>query len=333
MKNILRFLVIALFCINFTSCSNDDTDETIPPVVVVPPSVPPATTVLKPAVVNIVSNGSAGKSKNSKSTAVTKRLVKAITFRSTSAFDYKYKTKFTAEEYKALPNDNVYDPTEELLNLDTKKYDERIYTYNASGNLDKITIDNIAYPGNNGTVAYSPIIFNYLESGARVQVTRYQDKGAVLLYEYNTIGQVIKARDVDGTLRYTFEYDENNNIISKFLYTLGTDGNPKPQMHYTYAYYANSTYTKNWIEILPDGSSKINSTITYTYNKNVSGVYNNEPIYKILMDNEEGLAYLHIMHNTNGASPKYFYDVDGYLIKYDKNGLNDANDITLFIYE
>jgi hypothetical protein len=334
MRSIFKFLVIVLCCINFTSCSNDDNVGTDEPVVVVPPPVPPKNVVLKPAIVNIANSNSTGKSKTSKGLAVTKRLVKTITFTSSTAFDYKYKTNLSLDAYKALPNDNLYDPTEEILNVDTKRFDERTYTYNASGNLAQITINNIAYPGNNNnTLAYSPILFNYLESGARVEITKYQDKGAVLEYEYNTIGQVIKARDLYGVLKYTFEYDENNNISSKYYYTTDASGTPRPQYHYTYFYYSNSTYTKNWIGVDANGVEKLNASITYTYNKNLSGVYNNEPIYKILMDNEEGLAYLHVISNTNGSNPKYFYDADGYLIKYDKHGLNDANDITLFIYE
>ena len=325
MKNIIYFLVTALYCISLVSCSNDEPETS--PVVIVPPLIAPPTAVFKPAVVNIANKSTTGR------IAATKRLVKTIRFTSTSVFDYKYKTKFTDAEYKALPTDNLYDPTEEALNVNTKKYDERAYTYNASNNLEKITINNLAFPSDNSSPAYAPIIFTYLESGARTQVTRYQDAGAVLLYEYNSIGQIIKAKEVNGTLRYTFEYDENNNISNKYYYTNDAVGNPRPQYRYTYVYYSNSTYIKNWIEVNADGTEKVNGTVTYTYNKNLTGVYNNEPIYKVLMDNIEGLAYLHIISNTNGSYPKYFYDADGYLIKYDKNGYNDAMDITLFKYE
>lgn len=338
MKNLHKFLATALCCISLVSCSSNE-PEIPAPVVIVPPTVPtvitvPVSSLMKPAVINIKGKSTAGKSTAGKSTTVTKRLIKTITFTATSAFDYNYKTKFTAQEYKALPTDNLYDQTEELLNVNTKKYDERTYSYNASGNLEKITINNIAYPDYNGTPAYAPILFNYLESGARVEVTRYQNAGAVLVYEYNSIGQIIKARELDGTLRYTFEYDENNNIISKYLYmSVGANGLPMPHMHYTYIYYANNTYTKNWISVDTNGIEKTTSSVTYTYNKNIAGVYNNEPVYKILMDNQEGLSYLHIINNTAGYAPKYFYDADGYLIKYDSSGLNEANYITLFLYE
>ena len=335
MKNIIYFLVTALFCISLVSCSNDEPAipplvVIVPPVVITPPvAVIPVSSLMKPAVVNIKGKSSTGR------IAATKRLVKTITFTFPSWADPKYKTKFTDAEYNALPTDNLYDPTEEVLNVNTKKHDERIYTYNASNNLEKITINNIAHPNNNNnTPAYAPIVFTYLESGARVQITRYQNAGAVLVYEYNTIGQIIKAKELDGTLKYTFEYDDNNNIISKYLYMVGgSNGVSMAHMHYTYIYYANSTYTKNWITVDFNGIEKTTSSVTYTYNKNIAGVYNNEAVYKVLMDNQEGLSYLHIIKNTAGYAPKYFYDADGYLMKYDSGGINNAMDITLFKYE
>ncbi|WP_367752483.1 hypothetical protein [Flavobacterium sp. WC2430] len=337
MKNIFYFLVTALCCISLVSCSNDE-PAILPPLVIVPPTVPPVviappvavipvSSLMKPAVVNIKGQSSTGR------IAATKRLVKTITFTFQSWSDSNYKTKFTDAEYKALPTDNLYDPTEEALNVETKKFDERTYSYNSSGNLEQITINNIANPGYNNTPAYAPIIFSYLETGARVQITRYQDAGAVLVYEYNSIGQIIKARDLYGALKYTFEYDEANNIISKYLYYTSPDGNPKPQMHYTYSYFPNNTYIKNWISVDADGVEKTTSSVTYSYNKNIAGVYNNEAVYKVLMDNQEGLSYLHITTNSNGSNPKYFYDADGYLMKYDRHGLNNAMDITLFRYE
>lgn len=328
------FLMIVLCCISLVSCSNDEPQippqsVIVPPVTPPAPSVPPIATVpnsslMKPAVVNIRKINPTGKS-----TGVIKRLVKTITYTANSVFDKMYKTKLTDAEYRALPTDNLYDPTEELLNVDTKKYDERIYSYNAIGNLEKITINNIAYPDYNGTPAYAPIIFEYTESGASVQIKKYQDMGAVLVYEYNTIGQIIKARELDGSLKYTFEYDEYNNITSKYFYY----GGNTPQMHYTYIYYADNTYAKNWIQVNPDGSETKTSTVTYKYDKSVAGVYKNEAIYKILMDNEQGLSYLHITSNSAGYNPKYFYDADGYLLKYDRVGTNEANYVTLFIYE
>ena len=333
-KTILLILLISL-----VSCSseNNPIDPTSPtnPTSPTSPTNPtnPTQVIKKPAVVNITDKNLTGKGVTSKTTAVRKRLIKTITYTSSTIFDKKYQTKLSEAEYLALPTDNLYDPTEESLNVNTKVYDERTYTYNSSNNLEKITINNIAYPDYNGTLAYSPIVFEYFESGAKVQITKYQDKGAVLRYEYNSIGQIINAKDLDGTLRYTFEYDENNNVISKYLYMSSGVSEVKPHMHYTYIYYPNSTYVKNWIEVNPDGTENKTSSVTYNYDKNIAGVYNNEPVYKVLMDNEQGLAYLHITSNTAGWKPKYFYDSDGYLIKYDSAGQSNANEITLFVYE
>jgi hypothetical protein len=332
----MKKIVFLFLCTVLFSCSNEEPnpiDPTTPPTGTTPPKetkpTTPASSLMKPAVVNIKTSVT---TKTARTNVVTKRLVKTITFTSTSINDRIYKTKFTAAEYAALPTDNLYDPSEELLNVDTKKYDERIYTYNSNENLERITINNIAYPGYNGTAAYAPITFEYTTSGTLVQIAKYQDKGAVLTYEYNSIGQIIKAFDVDGTLKYTFDYDESNNIISKYLY-MNTPNGIKPQMHYTYTYFADNTYAKNWISVNTDGTETKTSTVTYSYDKGVPGVYKNEAIYKILMDNEQGLSYLHITSNSAGYKPKYFYDADGYLMKYDSSGGSEANYITLFIYE
>jgi hypothetical protein len=323
MKKIKILLTVVLSCITLISCTPDKLNDEEQPIVVIKPTAD----LFKPAIVNIKASNTTGKS-----TAVTKRLVKAITFEPTNLKPL-YNTKYTAQEYRSLPTDNVYDVTEEALNLDTNKYDERTYAYSASGNLESITINNIAYPGYNGTIAYAPITFEYLESGARVQITKYQNAGSVLIYEYNTIGQIINAKEVGGNLKYTFEYDENNNISSKYFYSTNAFGVAKPQIRYNYIYYANNTYTKNWIDVASDGSENQTSSVTYTYNKDVSGVYNNEAIYKTLNDNEAGQPFLHIISNTANYTPKYFYDADGYLIKYDKVGQSKASDITIFIYE
>lgn len=330
-KTILLILLISL-----VSCSseNNPIDPTSPTNPTSPTSpTNPIQVIKKPAVINITDKNLTAKGVTSKTTTIRKRLVKTITYTSSTVFDKKYQTKLSEAEYLALPTDNLYDPTEESLNVNTKIYDERTYTYNSSNNLEKITINNIAYPDYNGTLAYSPIVFEYFESGAKVQITKYQDKGAVLRYEYNSIGQIINAKDLDGKLRYTFEYDENNNVISKYLYMSSGVSGVKPHMHYTYVYYPNSTYVKNWIEVNPDGTENKTSSVTYNYDKNIAGVYNNEPVYKVLMDNEQGLSYLHITSNTAGWKPKYFYDSDGYLIKYDSAGQSNANEITLFVYE
>lgn len=326
----MKKITVLILLFVLVSCSSENKSGTD---LSVPNTTIPSQIIKKPAVVNIANKNLTGKGIRSKTNATKKRLIKTITFTSSTVFDKTYKTKLSITEYLALPTDNIYDPTEELLNLNTKVYDERTYTYNTSNQLEKITINNVAFPGYNGTLAYSPIIFEYLQTGASVQITKYQDKGAVLIYEYNSIGQIIKAKELDGTLRYTFEYDDNNNILSKYLYMTSSSSMSKPIMHYTYSYYPNNTYVKNWLEVNPDGSEKKTSSVTYNYDKNIAGVYNNEPIYKVLMDNEQGLAYLHITSNTSGWKPKYFYDLDGYLIKYDKAGQSNADDITLFIYE
>jgi hypothetical protein len=70
------------------------------------------------------------------------------------------------------------------------------------------------------------------------------------------------------------------------------------------------------------------------------GIYNKEPIYQI--DN----SYLHMIRSSvydkfhkdfgyafDVFSPKYFYDVDGYLMKFDYRGMNITSSIYIFKYE
>lgn len=323
MKNL--FYIFAIL-IAFTSCSPSDDDPVVDtsPVVVTPK--PPVVLVTEAQRKSAIGNF-AKSSTTSKISEVRKKLVKTITFFADNPLNQKYKIGMAFALYLQLPTDNVYDIKEDSLNLNTKRYDERIYTYNTDGNLEKITINNIAYPSNNSLESYKPIVFEYTTSGERKQITRYQSNGMVMTFEYNTIGQIIKAFDITGELKYTYSYDETGNISTKYLYEGG-----KPSMKYTYVYYPDNTYDKNWIDV-SGATEKIMSTVKYTYNRNVEGVYRNEPLYKATLDNQEGLQFLHILSNTAGYKPKYFYDADGYLIKYDKGGQNNASDITIFVYE
>lgn len=257
-----------------------------------------------------------------------KKLVKSISYMAENALNRKFKINMTMEQYYALGTDNIYDKKEDTLNLNSKVYEERTFTYNADNNLEKISINNIAYPDYNTLDSYKPIIFEYETNGTKKLVSRYQDNGMIMKFEYNAIGQIIKAFNIQDDLLYTYDYDEQGNIFSKYAYL-----NNKKIMHYTYVYYPNNTYDKNWISVDVDGTEKITSTVNYTFDRSVEGVYQNNQIYKATSDNQEGLQYLHIISNSAGYRPKYFYDADGYLIKYDKGGVNDTNDITIFKYE
>jgi hypothetical protein len=336
-KLILLLAFISTFFI--TNCSNDDdvikkNDEQVTDGGNVTPDPKPTTPTLvsenkrKSAIVTFLGGSKTGKltGKSAGKSAATKRLVKSIQYISTSPFDTKFKTRISYNDYLALPTDNLYDKEEDLLNANTQKYEERTYTYNELGNLEKITINNIAYPGYNSMEAYKPIIYEYNSDGSKKQISRYQSIGMVMNFEYNSLGQIVKAFNIYGELMYDFFYDEYGNIAMKILYLMG-----KPHMKYTYIFYPDNTYEKTWIDI--EDNERVASRVKYKFNKNVKGVYFDEALYKAISDNQEGLQYLHITENTAGYRPKYFYDSEGYLIKYDKVGKNDANDITIFIYE
>lgn len=334
MKKLFNFyyLTITIIVLFLFSCSTNKSDE-------IPTPTKPNVEItqnnkenFKPAIYNIGLNTS--KNKNAK-ILNRKKLVKTIQFDRTGIYsdpNNLFKINISLTDYLALPTDNIYDPTEEFLNVGiTKTFQERLYYYDNFDNLIKITIDNISNPIYNTLPVGAPILFEYNLNGIKNQITQYRDNNTIYNLVYNNNNQIIKALNVDtGNIEYTFEYDEYNNIKSKYLYS---SFNNKPQMRYTYEYYPNNTYRKNWISVDYNGVEVVTATILYTYDKNISGVYNNEPIYKILRDNQEGLQYLHIVSNSAEFRPKYFYDSDGYLKKYDSLGRNNAEDITLFFYE
>ena len=81
------------------------------------------------------------------------------------------------------------------------------------------------------------------------------------------------------------------------------------------------------------------SYILYKHDPSKPGIYNKEPLYRL--DNK----YMHAIQLTAyilyqgkyilqfEVRPKYFYDVDGYLMKYDAAGLNFTVDLIKYKYE
>lgn len=356
MKSIFKFLVIVFCCINFTACSNDDIIEPTEPEVVVPPTKPevvvptaptiPSSSALKPAVVYV--SGGTSNSKSSKTTA-TKRLVKTITYWANSGIDANYKTNLSTSEYTALPTDNLYDPTEEPLNITTNKFKEKIYSYDANGRLEKITTHHIEKTSSDYQNQPTIQVFSYTESGIKNQATTYQSLGTILVFEYNSSGQIISAKDLQGTLKYAFEYDANNNLSKQDAYTNYTITSEvggiqvseiKALPYYRYRYYFDTsrTYRKVLLDVDQNGIEKINTnSVSYEFEPGVSGIYSNEATSKVLSDNTFGFPYLHItkeiLNGTDNAKPKYFYDSDGYLRKFDSHGLSKSGNVTLYIYE
>lgn len=154
-------------------------------------------------------------------------------------------------------------------------------------------------------------------------------------FTYNSVGLIDKKLKVDGSLEFTYEYDTQGRVINVFHYSSGTQAD----MHYTYSYPDTNFYWKVWYAVNPlDQSEDKVDSVLYQFDPSKSGIYNKEPIYRL--NNE----YLHVIQLTdypkyNGfkaawsARPKYFYDAEGYLMKYDSAGLNRTVDIMTFIYE
>lgn len=335
MKNLFKTLALVLLSI-FISCSKEDSTPTPPlviepPVVVPPVIVPPVaitlpiSSLLKPVIKN--SNSST----KSKTTGASKHVVSAIIFANTTAsIVYTYKlNNLTKSEYLALPTDNLYDSSEEALNATSEHGYENTFVYNGLNQLIEIK-NKLMLPTPRDLLSE---FFTYDANGNVNATTKdVYDQS----FTYNTAGLIDKKIKNDGSVEFTFEYDAQGRVVNVNHY-MGS--NNQIDMHYTYSYPDNNFYWKIWYAVNPlDQSEDKVDSVLYQFDPSKAGVYNKEPIYRL--NNE----YLHIIELTdypkyNGfkaawsARPKYFYDAEGYLIKYDRGGLNYSGDITVYKYE
>jgi len=328
-----KIFSLLLFVVLF-SCSNDESnpvDPLTPPTGTPPPSETkskiPVSSLMKPAIRNINSSSPTGKT-----VEVRKRVIKSIRFRNQKVnTNYKYNITIDIADYNNLPTDNLYDSNEDALNKDNENMDYILdYLYNTNNQL--IDIKNVfAQDG----VVPEEFNFQYGADGKLTDIlTTYTYGGK---YTYNTNALIDKEIDANGKIRFAYEYDSLGRITNSYYYSVGDNS---LIMHYTYDYPDNETYIKSWYAVNPtDGTETKTSYIIYKYDSSKPGIYNKEPLYRL--ENK----YLHVIQITSyvlyqgefipqfEVRPKYFYDPDGYLIKYDSAGLNYPGDITRYIYE
>lgn len=266
-------------------------------------SVLPQSSLLKAAIKNI------NKSSNTGKTTATKHVVKSIQYE---------KTKYIidpASDFSAT--DNLYSVSEDLLNVNTHKGDIRTYLYNDLGQLKQINIEKAQ-----GSMGQSGIEFSY----------EYDSEGNVInsntpyKYQNGLITEVL----VGGFLtKYT--YDDKSRVTHR-LGQLNSS-----TFEYTNDEVKETRYEVNSLGEIPNGRIVITK-----YDSTKAGIYNNEPYYKIattfstLLGQTVPNPYLHIINQKimdNGSlsmqqSYKYFYDIDGYLIKVD-----DGAYVTIYQYE
>lgn len=326
-------LTITLF-----SCSKDEPIigstppvVVVPPIVVAPPIVLPISSLMKPAIRNVNLPGTSKISKNYKTGETRKHIVKSFRFAQNRVnTNYKYVLyNMSNSEYLNLPTDNLYQVKEDSLNLNTEVEFTYNYKYNTLNQLSEIHMMYILSP------SIGPVeLFTYNSSGKLDNITSVQTG----TYTYNASGLIDKMFDRNGTtLQFTYQYDSQGRVKDVYHYT--GDG-IKKDMHYIYSYPDANTYIKSWFVINPSDQSETNTSyVTYIIDPTKPGIYNKEPVYQI--DN----SYLHLIQLTsqilyNGSwrlqfesRPKYFYNADGYLIKYDSAGFNHTSDITVFRYE
>lgn len=339
-KLLTLLFAVTLFQVTFISCSKDEI-EPEKPVVVVPvdpkPTEPtgpvlPKSELMKPAIIN--SNRAVNKT--AKGAAAVKRVVRSIRFpQNYMGVYYNYQLNIDRSEYLNLPAENLYDSAEVELNKETPHDYELDYKYNTLGQLTDIVTAKV-YTNNGFTSSPENFTFEYDADGVlNKMVSSYLYGGT---YTYNDKGLIEKKIESNGFVSNEYFYDDQGRIESSYFY-INNIGGRQLSMHYTYTYPDNTTYVKNWYDVNADQTETKRSYITYTYDPAKAGVYNKEPYYKI--DNQ----YLHVVKISsqilyNGvwqlqyeAVPKYFYDTDGYLIKFDSAGFNYSQDITLFEYE
>lgn len=339
---LLKLLIVVLGVFQFTlvSCSKD---EIIPeePVVVKPeepvgPTKPvagvPKSELMKPAIKNISTSA-----KTSKGSEAPKRVVRSIRYAQNymgKIYEYKLNS-MDVNTYRALPSENLFDIAETELNKDTERDYTVNYKYNDLGQLINIAAGTVYI--NNGHTNYpEEFTFTYDANGALKEMISSYAFGT---YNYNSKGLIDKKIEKDGFVSYEYVYDDLDRIQSVYFYMMTPQGR-QPQMHYTYIYLDDTTYVKNWFSInQTDLTETLSGYITYTFDPAKAGVYNKEPYYRT--DNQ----YLHVVKMNSQilyygvwqlqfeSVPKYFYDADGYLIKFDSAGFNYTQDITVFEYE
>ncbi|MEO6174604.1 MAG: SprB repeat-containing protein [Flavobacterium circumlabens] len=263
----------------------------------------PQSSLLKAAIRNINKASVSGKTK------VIKRVIKSV--------EYEKSKYITDPSSDFSATDNLYSSEEDALNTNTPKGDIRTYSYNASGQLTQISV--VRAPGSMG------------ESGIESS------------YEYDSDGNV-----VNSNTPYTYE----NGLITQVSkdgyvtkYTYDTEGriiHRQGQLNASVFEYTNDEVKETRYEVTGSGEIPNGRVVITKYDKTKAGIYNNEPYYKIattfstLLGQTVPNPYLHIIEQKiidNGSlsmsqSYKYFYDVDGYLIKVD-----DGAYVTIYQYE
>ena len=331
----LLFALTVLLQFTIISCSTDESStepeivvpvdpKPVDPVVTKP--VLPKSEMMKPAIVNISS------SKAAKNTEEKKRIVRSTKFaQNIGANIYQYRLDRDANVYKNLPSENLFDTAEIALNKATERDYDLVYRYNSLGQLTNISTDKV-YTNNGHTNTPENFSFTYNDNGSLNEMISSYAFGS--RYTYNEKGLIEKRIENDGYISYKYIYDEQERISEAFFYI-----HDVLQMHYKYTYINETSYIKAWYSVNVDQTETLTSYVVFTFDPTKAGVYNKEPYYRL--DNQ----YLHVTKISsnilsNGswqvqfeAIPKYFYDEDGYLIKYDAAGFNYTTDITVFEYE
>ncbi|MFQ9515600.1 MAG: RHS repeat-associated core domain-containing protein [Eubacterium sp.] len=246
---------------------------------------------------------------------------------------------FTVDEQNSIVTSNVYDESGNLVQTIDCKGNKTEYTYDESGRITKVSVDDNTNTSNDTVYIYG--IQNKDESGNIISTTdqTINALGNVSETVLNGAGQILSIMDkaTTGNIKTTYEYDVNGNVVKE---------NHSNGCSITYAYNA-----KNLLTTIKEYNKK-NTLVKkdeYFYNEDnllekcidydVYGSYH-QP-YRYTMYEYDGLNRMVGFSEVNATSQPseeiinnhkttYVYDIEDKLIKilYPKSSDDELKGIT-----
>lgn len=127
--------------------------------------------------------------------------------------------EFTVDEQKSIVTSNVYDSAGNLIKTIDGRGNKKEYEYDKNGRLKKVILDD-----GTGTANYAAYAYDIQTKDASGKIISTLDRttnamGNVSETVYNGAGQMMSVEDKSssGSIKTTYEYDANGNIIKKKL--------------------------------------------------------------------------------------------------------------------
>lgn len=231
---------------------------------------------------------------------------------------------FTVDETQSIVTSNVYDNTGNLAQTIDGNGNKTTYTYDESGRLTKVSLDDKSGTPNDTLYAYD--IQNKNAAGDVVSTTDRTTNalGAVSETEMNGAGQVMSVTDKStaGNIKTTYTYDINGNQTKEIL----SDGS---YIEYEYnlknLLLAKKEYTKDNICVKKTGYNYNNEdmlaeSVDYNVSENIETPYRYTEYRYDSLNRMTGYAEIDTNTQPSEATINYYkstyvYDIDDKLIK------------------